>query len=39
MRGELSRAAKSFQIELRLANWYYYFVRLKILHIDIVQNV
>ena len=41
MRGELSRATKSFQIELRLTNQIgrIYFVRLEILHVDIVQNV
>ena len=38
MRGELSRTTKLFQIETRLANWFF-FVRLKILHIDIVKNV
>ena len=39
MRGELSRTTKSFQIESRLENRSYYFVRLKILHFEIVQNL
>ena len=40
MSGVLSRAKKSFQIAFRLANWdHMNFVRLKILHFHIVQNV
>ena len=41
MRGELSRATKLFQVELRLANQIgrFNFVRLIISHFDIVQNL
>ena len=38
MHGELSRVTKSFQIELRLIGRIN-FVRLKTLHLDIVQIV
>ena len=41
MRGELCRTTKSLQIQLRLANQIdrINFVRLKISHLDIVQNL
>ena len=39
MQGELSRTTKSFRIELRLVIDRNNFVRLKILHFDIVQKL
>ena len=39
MRGELSRTTKSFQNEMRLVNWSIVFVRLKVLHFDIVLKI